>query len=805
MNVSFSWLRQYVPVQMTAEDLAECLTMAGLEVDGLYERYDFLKDIRVGRILDVERHPQADNLSVCRVDIGTDTVSVVCGAPNVRRGMTSALAMPGAVLPDGTTIQKTVIRGQASSGMLCSESELSIGPDAGGIMDLSDTLRPGASLNVALQLSDTVLDIDLTPNRPDCLSMIGIAREAAAIQAVPMSIPEIQLPDAPGDIHSMTSVTIEAPDLCPRYAARLLENITIEPSPFWLQDRLLSVGLRPINNIVDVTNFVMLETGQPLHAFDFDRLSGHRIIVRTASEGERFKTLDGKERLLSDQMLMICDDSTPVAIGGIMGGYDSEIISKTRRVLLESACFNPSSIRKTAKKLGLNSDASHRFERGVDPDGTLYALNRAAQLILDISKGATLVGGLIDQHPGKPDTRIVTLDIQKTNTLLGTSLQGDVISKILQSVGFTIQRSTDKTLEVAVPSYRVDVTRPVDLVEEVARLYGYDKIQTTYPLIPAQKRSISPLFDLRRKIKQLLTGVGFTEALNYSFISKHSCERLNLPEDDPRQRFIHILNPLSEDQSVMRTSLVPGLLETMRGNLANQVKNLKLFEIGKTFISTGKDQLPVETEMITGLWTGLKHTPRWDTKDIVCDFYDLKGIVEVLLDGLNIPRVRFTLTPNEHCRYMRPGYTADIYTEKNRIGRIGEIHPRVLRNYDIKQTGYIFEINVSDLVTCIPAEKKAAPVPKFPAVTRDITIIVSKDIEANGILQFFEGQREKFIENIHLFDVYEGDPIPDTKKSLSIRITYRSTTGTLEDKVVNDIHTAVSERLLAEFEATLPA
>jgi phenylalanyl-tRNA synthetase beta chain len=511
--------------------------------------------------------------------------------------------------------------------MICSEAELGLGTDGSGVLELDRQLTPGQPLTSALGLADTVFDIDLTPNRPDCLSVIGIAREIAGLQKTTLRYPDCRLPDTGNTIDTLTSVTVEAPDLCPRYAARLLTGVTVGPSPSWLQDRLLSVGLRPINNIVDVTNFVLMELGQPLHAFDFDRLAGHRIVVRTAAAGESFTTLDMKERQLSPEMLLICDAEKPVAIGGIMGGRNSEIEPATTRVLIESAYFNPASIRRAAKKLGLSTEASFRFERGVDPHGTVAALNRAARMMADVS-GATLVKGLIDAHPQPLEVSPIDLDVSQTNRLLGTAFSPPAVASLLQSIEIEASAQDTHRVRVMPPSFRVDIRRPEDLMEEVARLAGYDKIPITYPTVSVKGRPPLRARTLRGHIKQLMVGCGFHEIVTYSFIAAADADRLGLKKDDPRRRTVAILNPLTEDQAVMRTSLVPGLMQALQLNLSRQAKDLKLFEIGKTFFSTAPGTLPEEVEMLVGIWCGGRFTPSWHGREAAVDFFDVKGVVE---------------------------------------------------------------------------------------------------------------------------------------------------------------------------------
>ena len=805
MKVSLNWVKEYVNVDMDPNDLADALTMAGLEVEAVSDRYDYLNRVVIGRITTVEPHPNADTLKLCRVDVGERVVTVVCGAPNVKKDMLAPCALPGACFPKGPVLKKTSIRGETSEGMLCSEVELGLGINSDGIMELGNNLSVGDPLNKALDLSDPVFEIDLTPNRPDCLSIIGTAREIAAFQNKKVSYPEILLPESFDDISNHTSVTLMAPDLCPRYAASLIFDITVGPSPIWLQDRLVSVGLKPINNVVDITNFVMMETGQPLHAFDFDHLAENRIVVRAAGQDEPFVTLDGKERRLDPEMLMICDGEKPVALAGVMGGLNSEVENTTTRIFLESAYFDPVCIRKTSKKTGLNTDASHRFERGVDHGGTLTALKRATQLMVEIG-GGKLVNGIIDEYPNPFSEKTIEFNGTDLNRHLGTHLPIDDIGNYLKSIEFEVEIIDDDRLRVIPPSCRVDISRFEDISEEIARLYGYNNIETTSPLIPAEATHPSKKIEARNRIKFLMTGLGFNEAINYSFVSERSCDLLELAPDDPRRQMVGILNPLSEDQSVMRTSLVPGLLETMKYNLSVQNKNLKLFEIGKVFIDTGEeDAQPNEIEMISGLWTGTAFDMAWFSKAIDCDFFDLKGVVEQLLEKLGVVDTIFTRMPPASCFYTKPGATAQILVNNESMGLLGELHPKVLANYDLKQTAFIFELDLDRLIQLLSDEKLARPIPKYPATSRDITLIIDKNVETHKIIQTVKGLDEELVETIHLFDVFEGSPIPEKRKSVSLRITYRSLDETLEDIRINHIHTSMTQLLVEKFDATLPA
>ena len=805
MKISLSWLQAYVDLNLNVNELADALTMAGLEVEAVSDRYEYLNTVRVGRIVDVTPHPKADTLKLCDVDIGGRIISVVCGAPNVKTDLLAPCALPGTVFPKGIVLEKSTIRGKTSEGMLCSEIELGLGGTGRGIMELDRGLAEGDSLNKALGLSDPVLEIDLTPNRPDCLSILGIAREVAALSGKKVKYPEMSLPESTDDIADRTSVSLMNVDLCPRYAAGLVLDIAVKPSPFWLQDRLISVGLKPINNIVDITNFVMMETGQPLHAFDFDRLAENRIVVRTARENEIFVTLDGKERRLDPEMLMICDGKKPVALAGVMGGLNSEIEDATTNILLESAYFDPVCTRKTSKKTGLNTDASHRFERGVDPGGTVAALKRALQLIVDIG-GGKCIQGIIDEYPSPISEKTVEVSIQRLNRHLGTRLDDTAIENYLNSIEFDVEKIDADRFRVTPPSFRVDIERFEDITEEIARLFGYNNIETTFPLIPADDRHPDKKIDARYRIKTMMAGLGFSEAINYSFISPQSCDHLELPADNPKRKLVHILNPISEDQAVMRTTLIPGLLQTMKYNLSQQNKDLKIFEIGHAFFHSGKtDRRPDEVEMLTGLWTGNRIDSTWFSKEIACDFYDMKGIVEELFRNIGIINTAFTRMPAASCFYTRPGHTARVMYDHEAVGFVGEVAPKVIRNYDLKQTAFIFELNLDRLVQSIPDTKSARPIPKFPAISRDITLIIDNDVETYKIINSVESFQEELVENVHLFDVFEGDPIPKGKKSISLRVTYRSSHETLEDNRVNDIHKNITARLMKTFDATLPA
>jgi phenylalanyl-tRNA synthetase beta chain len=804
MKVSLSWLRSYVDVEMDVAEMAERLTRAGLEVDSVADRFAWLADVRVGRVAEVSPHPNADRLSLCTVEAGGGTVRVVCGAPNVRSGMLAPLAPTGTVFPNGKALEKSVIRGEASEGMLCSAAELDLGADASGLLELDADLSVGAPLAEALGLSDPMLEIELTPNRPDCLAVLGVAREVAAFEGKRIQKPAPAMPAAAGSVSERTSVTIEDPEHCPRYAARMVENVTVGPSPDWLRDRLLSVGLRPINNLVDVTNFVMMETGQPLHAFDHDRLEEGRIVVRTAEEGERFTTLDGKERTLAGDMLMICDGKRPVAVGGVMGGLNSEIEDHTRNVLIESAYFDPVGIRRTAKRLGLSTDASHRFERGVDPEGTLYALDRAAALMAELGGGA-LLEGTIDERPIVIGPKPIALSADACNRHLGLGLGREEIADQLRSIEFeAVLESGSDRLTVTPPSFRVDVTRPEDLMEEVARRWGYDRIPVTFPSLPAEGAPPAPRVELRNRLRDRMAGFGFAEIISYSFIDPAAMDRLRIGPEDDRRRQLPILNPISEEMAVMRTTLLPSLLDAVRRNLAHGNRDLRLFEVGKVFFSNGPDRLPDEYEWAGGLWTGLRAEAGWHTPDEPCDFFDLKGALEALLNGLGVAGVRFTAPAAADCGALRPGHAAILLLDGAEIGRIGEVRPEARDAFDLAQPVFVFELNLEAIADRTSDLPRAAPLPRFPAVFRDVTLVLDRAAEAADVVARVRESGEPLVEDAWLFDVYAGEKVPDGRKSLSLRIVYRSPGETLTDERVSPVHERISAMLLEAFNAAFP-
>ncbi len=813
MKVSLRWLNEYIQVDLDPAVIADKLTMAGLEVDSVERLYDYLDQVVVARVTSTRKHPNADKLTCCVVDAGQgEDLEIVCGAPNVREGMTVACALVGAELPGEFKIKKNKIRGEVSRGMLCSGAELRLDADAAGILDLDSSLEVGTPLRKALNMSDWLFEIDLTPNRPDCLSAIGVAREIAAFAEVNATLtpPVYELPDERIDrsraITDFARVDILDPDLCPRYSAGMLVDVKVGPSPMWLQQKLESVGLTPVNNVVDITNFVMLETGQPLHAFDYDFLAQGRIEVKKAGSPISFVTLDSKEHKLEPEMLMICDGERPVALAGVMGGENSEITDTTTRVLIESAHFNHISVRRTAKRTGIATDASHRFERGVDPEGTVNAMVRTMALIAETC-GATIIDGLIDEYPKKHDPVEIDLDIRALNIRLGTDLTRDAIADILESVEFKVETSDmEGRLKVTAPSFRVDVQRPEDLSEEVARIWGYNNILTTFPEVPAKGKPVNSGITFRTQLRKALTGFGMTEAVNYSFISHESGDRIGLGEGDDRRLVQTILNPISEDMSVLRASLIPGLLETARRNISNQSDTLKLFEVGKVFFAKSTTELPEEREMLGGVITGTRQSQAWYSKKESFDFYDLKGICEGLCSRLKIEDIGYVRTSVEDHPYYEAGMCASMVSGEKIIGSLGKISGRVLKTYGIKQDCYLFDIDVEALKLRVPDSITAQPLPKYPSISQDITMIVDSGLEVGQVLSTMQemGKKESLVESVSLFDVYEGAPLADGKKSISFRIIYRSDSTTLKEKKVKGLHAKISDQLVKTFNAGLP-
>ena len=785
MKVTRNWLAEYVEFDLSAEELSHRLTMAGLEVDAMEQLGAGLESVIVARLADVQPHPDADRLTVCQVETGSESVQVVCGATNHKTGDLVALAQPGTVLPGDFKIKKSKIRGQVSCGMLCSESELGLTKESEGIMILPPGLELGQSAFDGLGLSDVLFELGLTPNRPDCLSVVGVAREVAAMAGSELQLPTMNIAEGTMEAASRTSVIIEDADLCPRYAARLVENVTIGPSPDWLVRRLESVGMRSINNVVDVTNYVMMELGHPLHAFDFDLLREQRIVVRRAADGDRFTTLDGQERLLLATDLVICDGIGPVALAGVMGGENSEVQPTTRHILLESAYFNPSAIRRTSKRLGLHTESAHRFERGADVDMVPIALDRAATLIAELA-GGTLAKGVVDTYPVAIEQRLIPLSLVRTCQLLGFELSADEVATTLKSIGLCCRAIDADRFEVTIPNFRPDLEREIDLIEEVARLVGYEKIPVTMPSSVFSCQRQPSHLTLAAKLRDRMISLGFAELVTYSFISPALYDKFGLDDADPRRQNVRLLNPLPEAPSVMRSTLLPSLLETASRNLAYRSENLALFELRPVFQPVEGEELPRESLRLAALLCGRREPEGWAQQNSPVDFYDIKGCVEALLSELSVPSIRWETDHGEN--FYHPGKSCAVYSGDSRLGTLGELHPQIARRFDIVNKALICDLDVEAMLRVRGGLPRFQPLSRFPDVQRDSAFLVDEAVSAQQIFAILDKVRLKDLEELVLFDVYRGEGVPAGKKSVAIRARYRALDRTLTDELIQNLH-----------------
>jgi phenylalanyl-tRNA synthetase beta chain len=780
MRVSHHWLQQYVKFRLSPQALGEQLTMRGLEVEDIErpgEKYD---GIVIGHVLEVAKHPNADKLTVCTVDVGTEALQIVCGAPNVAAGQKVAVARVGATVPrnqhdssDGPfVLSAAVLRGVQSHGMICSEFELDLGPDANGILVLDDRARIGVPLAKYLGLEDVAYEIAVTPNRPDLLSHIGVAREIHALTGHPLAVPKLRVPESQVPVVRHLKIRVEDRENCFRFAARMVRGVRIAPSPAWLQQRLRAVGLRPHNNVVDITNFVMLECGQPLHAFDYDLLHGQTIVVRQGDQGEAFTTLDGKEHTLPDGTVLVCDAERPVSIAGVMGGANSEISDTTADVVIESACWRPTSIRRTSKRLGISTDASQRFERGTDPEAVPYALHRATELIATIAGGKVLKG-TIDIVARKVPRGPVRLRPERVNMLLGTGLSKEQIVRLLRRIDVKLLRANRKGLTFAIPSFRVDLEREIDLIEEVARLYGYDKIEdrTRVNIDLAQSVEKGELAD---RIRQELVGFGFQEALSSSFVDARGAALGNLTP-------ARVLNPTNKEMDALRTTLVPGMLEAVARNQHYGNFNLRLFELGHVFaIDTSPRPKLVENfleeERVCLLMTGLADPRHWDSKARQVDIFDLKGYVTAFLDKFALDKTRLISYSNS------AGLAEDalgIEINGSNAGYLGKVRSDVLKAFGIEGAVYVSEIDTRGL--SVFTDRKYKQLPRFPKVRRDLAFVVDAGVSAETMHNAIRENSSDLLQRVELFDVYAGENLPPDKKSLAFSLEIVSYQRTLTD------------------------
>lgn len=797
MKISLNWLKKYIDLSdISVDEIVSKLTMSGLEVEGVENQIEMFKNFIIGYVEEKEKHPNADKLSLCVVNNGTEKLKVVCGAPNVAAGQKVVFAQIGAVVPNsGMKISKAKIRGAESNGMLCSESELGLSEDHSGIIVLDPSFKEGTSVSEALHLNDVLFEIGVTPNRADALSHIGVARDLAAIFQRKLKLPEVSIPKSEKNINDFASIEIVDTENCPRYSAKVLLNVEIKESPDWLKRSLKAIGLRPINNIVDVTNFVLHEIGQPLHAFDLDKLAKKKIVVKKAEADALFTTLDGKERKLNENVLMICDGEKPVAVAGVMGGENSEVTSSTKNILIESAYFNPTSIRKTSKYLGLTSDAAYRFERGTDPSITVYAAERAAQLMAELS-GGEVVDGVIDVYPTKISEKEITLRFNQVDRVLGYTVPNENIKNILSSLGFAIKNYTEESITVSTPTFRPDIEREIDLIEEIARINNYDTIPTISKIaIPISEKIDESAFvdDLRT----IATGLGFNEILSIPMITEKAAEIFGKP--------VGLLNPQGSEMGYLRTSLLASALPVVEKNINVGEKNIKLFEIGKVFLKVNDDLFTfsdfIEEEKFLFILTGKISEKEWYTGERESDFYDLKASVNECFQ-------KKTLDNLLNDSYYHSGNKIfDYYFTKSAgttvLGSGGKVKKEVLKQFGIQQDVFCFEGSVEILKSLTPKEKTFTGLLRFPKVMKDFAFIFEKDIPVENITLFIKKKASKILKDVHPFDVFEHASIGETKKSVAFNLAYYDAERTLTDEEVDKDFQLLIELVKKEFNAIL--
>ena len=773
MKLTYNWLKQYVDFDWSPQELAEKLTFAGIEVENMVNiGGGVLEQIVVCQILSSEKHPNADKLTVCRVTDGKTERQIVCGATNYKVGDKVPLALPGVTLANSLTIKPARLRGVESQGMMCSAKELGLADDAEGLLILSADTQVGIKLSEALGGSDTVFDIEVTPNRPDWLSVIGIAREVSALTGKALRLPEILTTEGSprsgaGQAESakkLTSVKVEAPELCPRYTARVIRGVKIGPSPAWLKRALEKVGMRSINNVVDATNYVLLECGHPLHAFDYTLLNEHRIVVRCAKKGERFVAIDASQHELTSDMLVIADANRAVALAGIMGGRESEINDATTDVLLEGAYFSPSNIRKTSKKLGLASESSYRFERGADINGVIWASNRAAALIQQLA-GGQIARGVIDVLAKPIKKRRVKCRYAQVNRLLGIEVPAKAVKKIFAGLGLSLLKGERTACEVEVPTFRVDLEREADLIEEVCRIHGVEKIPAKMQPAMAAVSEFDAKWDALARIRQILTALGFDEAMNQTLVGSGT---------------LRLQNPLSSDQAFLRSSLQPGLKANLRTNVSRHQYDLRLFEIGHVFSTDGTERRSIGLAM-----TGRRHALGYiegEERQAKVGFLDMKGVLEDFLFALGVKDFRIT---------------SSIQVDGKKIGAISQMESRQARKEELRDEIVFAEFELAALLAAARDEKQFRELPKFPAVVRDVALVVDEGVSHEQILTAIEKKRNKLLERVELFDIYRGSSIAMGRKSMAYSLTFRAPDRTLTDAEVNSAHEEL-KRLLQQ-------
>ncbi len=798
MKISLNWLKEWVDVEDSAESIADRLTLVGLEaasVEPFGVGYD---KIVVGKILKIEQHPNAEKLSLCDVAVGEgEPLSIICGAKNIYEGAIVPVALVGSTLPNGMKIKRSKIRGVASEGMICSEEELGLEDHSTGIMLLEEGLPLGEPFFRVTGLEDTLIDFEITPNRGDCLSILGIAREVAAVYNLPLKRREIPMKETAEAVSKAIEVRIENTRDCPRYCVRMVRNVKIGPSPLWLKEKLVKLGFRSINNVVDITNYVLLELGQPLHAFDYDKLRGGKIIVRSAQDGERFVTLDEKERVLTKDDLLICDAEGPVAIAGVMGGLNSEVTETTRNVLIESAYFRPGAIRRTAKRLGLPTEASYRFEREVDPGGVIRAADLAASLMAELA-GGEIAQGVVDADFREKREESILLPTVRIREILGLDISDADIKEILERLFLKTSEEQPGLLKVQIPSFRRDLTRVVDLAEEVGRIVGLDKIPTTLPVreMDMEDDASNEVRRGRQTARSYFVHQGYYEVINYSFASPDWLDAFLIPRDDPLRRYVRLRNPLTEEMSTLRTFLLPSLVDTARRNFNYNTKHIRIFELRKVYILLDEGELPEERFHLAGLLAG-KNPYAYDFEKRDYDFFDVKGDLEGLFEVLGVEGVDFEF-PSSPKPFLHPGISAEIVMKGESVGYVGKLNPMVAENFKLEENIYCFEIDFDKL---LKGRRKAVvfqEISKFPPIARDLAVVVDVHMPVREVIERIYSFSNKYLKRVELFDIYQGKEIPEGKKSVAFRVTYQALQKTLKDREVDKIHSQLASFVTKE-------
>lgn len=792
MKIPLSWLKEYIDINLSPLQISKILTMAGLEVDATLHLSAGFEKVVVGKVLQTAKHPDADNLCIASVTDGTETFQVVCGAPNCRPGIKTAFAMEGATLTDeeGKTfkVKKSKLRGVESQGMLCSAKELQLSENHEGILEFSEHFKEGA--DVAEMYADVVFDISLTPNLGHCSYVIGVARELSAATGAPVRLPEIRVEQKTDDlIASQATVNVLNTASCPRYVCRLIKNVQVKPSPDWLQKRLTACGIRPVNNIVDITNYVLLEMGHPLHAFDFDQLHGKEILVKDVVEGEHFTTLDGKVRILQKHDLLICDKEKPVALAGIMGGQNSEVTDSTTNVLIEAAYFLPTVIRKTSKRLGLQTDASKRFERGADPNCLIAAADRAAMLIQQIA-GGTVCSGIIDIASQTFAEKHVACRFSRINHLLGTHLSISEIESIFSRLQLPFHWNGNDLFTVKVPTSRVDIKEEVDLIEEVARIYGYDNIPQNPPKYHGSILPDAPIFLFEREVRSRMISEGLQEFLTCDLIGP-SLLQVVKGDDISEESAVKVINPNSIEQSILRTSLLPGLLQVVKYNWDHQIHDVSGFEVGRIHF---KENEQYTEQSVVGIMMSGKAAPHhWDVKPRDCDFYDLKGIIENMLKEFAIEGVSYK---ENHLDVFHPGRQAAINVGALEIGSMGEIHPSIVRRLDVPQRIYFAEINLHDVYKVKKPQRKMTEIPIYPGSERDLTLTLKDEVPIGHIFNLIAAVPSRLLEKVSLLDIYRSEKLGTGLKNATFRFHYRDLKKTIAQERVDAEHARIVEEVL---------